>query len=57
MPDYTDEEKTLFYELAYCYEWYRAHPEDKAACMERMQFYINWHNDAKIREIKPKGSD
>lgn len=53
-PDYTQDEKKLFYELAYCYEWYRAHPEDKEACMERMEFYINWYKNFTLREIKPK---
>ena len=54
--DYTPEERKLFYEIAYCYEWYRCHPEDKTACMERMEYYIAWYEWARMKEIKPKGS-
>lgn len=54
-PDFTIEEKNLFLGLAYCYEWYRLHPEDKADCDERAKKYIEWFEWAKMREIK-KGS-
>ena len=41
LPDAKESEKTLWQGLGYCYEWYRCHPEDKAACDKLAQDYIN----------------
>lgn len=41
--DFTDTEFNLFLGLAYAYEWYRANPEDRSACMELMQNYIDFY--------------
>ena len=40
LADMTQEERTLWHSLGYCYEWYRAHPEDKDACDSLAQRYI-----------------
>ena len=36
----TREERSLWIGLGYCYEWYRAHPEDKKECDMLAQIYI-----------------
>ena len=53
--DYTDAERDLFSGIAYCYEWYRAHPEDKKACEDRMNFYIDWYKMDIRRELNKGG--
>lgn len=40
LPDMTQKERLLWMGLGYCYEWYRCHPEDKAACDELAKLYI-----------------
>ena len=40
LPDMTQNERNLWMGLGYCYEWYRAHPEDKKQCDELSQQYI-----------------
>ena len=42
LADMTQDEHHLWYCLGYCYEWYRAHPEDKDDCDELAQEYINF---------------
>lgn len=41
LPDAKAKERNLWQCLGYCYEWYRCHPEDKAACDELAKGYIN----------------
>lgn len=53
--DFTPQEKNLFCEIGYCYEWWRSHPADKKDCIERMEKYIEWFEWAKMREIKKTG--
>lgn len=38
--DMTPEQRALWHGLGYCYEWYRAHPEDKKECDMLAQIYI-----------------
>lgn len=40
LPDMTQNERNLWMGLGYCYEWYRAHPDDKQACDELAKQYI-----------------
>ena len=54
LPDMTTFESDLFTGLAYCYEWYRMHPEDRAACESLMNHYIKFFEQHQLREIKPK---
>ena len=54
-PDYTPEEENLFLGLAYCYDWHRLHPEDKAVCTKKAQEYVDWFERAKMKEIEQKG--
>lgn len=39
----TRDERSLWMGLGYCYEWYRAHPEDKEACDELSRKYIRFY--------------
>lgn len=55
--NYTDAERDLFTGIAYCYEWYRAHPEDKQACEDRMKFYIDWYKHDLRRELNKGGEE
>ena len=55
--DFTPQEKNLFCEIGYCYEWWRSHPADKQICIERMGKYIEWFEWAKMKEIKKAGGD
>ena len=41
--DLTWTENNLYCGLAYCYEWFRSHPEDKVECEKLMDNYINWY--------------
>lgn len=52
LPGLIPEEQNLYNGLAYCYEWYRAHPEDREECMERAEKYIDWFNRARMREVR-----
>lgn len=45
LPDMTTQERLLWMGLGYCYEWYRCHPEDKAACDELAKFYIRYFRE------------
>lgn len=54
LPDMTEQESNLYTGLAYCYEWYRLHPEDRTVCEELMNIYINFYDYHQLREIKPK---
>ena len=56
-PDFSPQEKDLFCEMGYCYEWWRSHPADKQICIERMAKYIEWFEWAKMRELKKAGGD
>lgn len=38
--DFTIAEKNLFLGLAYCYDWFKANPNDKADCEKLMNDYI-----------------
>lgn len=40
LPDITQNERNLWMGLGYCYEWFRAHPEDKKQCDELAKQYI-----------------
>jgi hypothetical protein len=42
LPDMTQDERWLWYSLAYCYEWFRAHPEDKDDCDNLAKEYIRF---------------
>lgn len=49
LPDMTLEDRYLWMGLGYCYEWYRCHPEDKQACDELAQGYIDHWKKEKQR--------
>ena len=54
--DFTIAERNLFIGLAYCYEWYRAKPEEKDACERLMGEYLYWYGVfAHQSERKEKG--
>lgn len=38
----TRDERSLWMGLGYCYEWYRAHPEDKEECDKLAQQYTEF---------------
>ena len=38
----TRDERDLWMGLGYCYEWYRAHPEDKEECDKLAQHYTEF---------------
>ena len=38
--DFTVAERNLFCGLAYCYDWFRLHPEDKDTCDALSKEYI-----------------
>lgn len=38
--DFTIAEKNLFLGLAYCYDWFKVNPNDKADCEKLMGEYI-----------------
>ena len=40
--DFNVPEFQLFLGLAYCYEWFRANPDDREACQELMDRYIDF---------------
>ncbi len=40
--DMTRDERSLWMGLGYCYEWYRAHPEDKEECDKLAQQYTEF---------------
>ena len=42
LPGMTPEQRALWEGLAYCYEWYRLHQEDKEACAELAKKYIKF---------------
>lgn len=46
--DFSIAERNLFLGIAYCYDWYKAHPEDKNECIKLMEFYIQWYKDQHI---------
>lgn len=52
LPGMSAAEQNLYNGLAYCYEWYRAHPEDRKDCEERANKYIEWYEWEQLREIK-----
>jgi len=37
-------DRFLWQGLGYCYEWFRAHPEDRADCDELAKSYIDYWN-------------
>ena len=41
------EDRWLWMGLGYCYEWYRAHPEDKGECEALAESYINTWKERK----------
>lgn len=41
-PNMTQDERHLWYCLAYCYEWFRAHPEEKDDCDNLAKEYIRF---------------
>lgn len=41
-PDFTITERNLFLGLAYCYDWFKLHPEDKDDCAELMEKYVQF---------------
>lgn len=43
-PDFTHTEHNLYLGIAYCYDWYRLHPEDKDNCIKLMNKYIQFFN-------------
>lgn len=45
LPDMTQTEKNLWMGLGYCYEWYRAHPEDKKKCDDLAKEYIRLYGN------------
>ena len=45
-------ERDLYLGLAYCYEWFRAHPEDKGDCEKLMNHYIQHYEIVKPKEKK-----
>ena len=56
----TIEERWLWEGLGYCYEWYRAHPEDKEECDRLARNHIRHfeYRKAFYEEIeKAKGKD
>lgn len=40
LPDMTAAERNLWMGLGYSYEWFRSHPDEKAACDELAKKYI-----------------
>lgn len=57
--DFTITERNLYIGLAYCYGWFRSHPEDKDKCEMLMNDYIFAFQCAQFRELESatKGSD
>lgn len=47
LPNMATAERSLWLGLGYCYDCYRAHPENKAACDELAKTYIRlfWEGD------------
>lgn len=45
----TRDERDLWMGLGYCYEWYRAHPEDKEECDKLARNYIRYYEIRKER--------
>lgn len=43
LPDMTVAEKELWMGLAYCYEWYRSHPEEKNECNNLANLYLRMY--------------
>ena len=41
LPDMDVNEAALWQGLGYCYEWFRSHPEDKPACDQLAQQYVD----------------
>lgn len=52
--DFTVAERNLYTGLAYCYDWFRLHPEDKEVCENLMKEYIEFYLYLKPLE---KGSE
>lgn len=51
-PDFTIFDRDLYLGLAYCYEWWRMHPEDKVNCEKLMEHYIQHYHLMKPVEYK-----
>lgn len=49
-------ERHLWLGLAYCYEWFRANPGDKAVCDELAKNYIQFFYKNKEKEEKYDGN-
>ena len=51
LPNMTVDERNLWEGLGYCYEWYRAHPDDLEECNKLAQNHINFYNIRKAADL------
>lgn len=57
-PDFTVAERNLYAGLAYCYDWFRLHPEDKEICDELAKDYVQGYLYlSKLENRTQKGSE
>lgn len=52
LPNMTPEERILWEELGDCYEYFRSHPEEKAACEECANDHIKYFTIRRLVEKK-----
>lgn len=50
--DFSIQERNLFLGIAYCYDWFRLHPEDKDDCESLMKEYLTFFERSQLTERK-----
>ena len=50
-PKMNVQERNLYLGLAYCYDWFKEHPEDRSDCEELMAHYIKFFEWQQFKEL------